>query len=68
MYIMPSNYIFFTQPVRNIPTHSPKLPIVAPFTMKSIFSDNSLVCYKPHSLAPGGVGTVRNVGAKANRT
>jgi hypothetical protein len=61
-------YIFFSQPVKKIPTHSPKLPIVAPFMMKSLFTDNSLVCYKPHSLAPGGVRTVRNAGVKENRT
>lgn len=33
-----------------------------------LFSNNAQVYYKPHSLASGGVGTVRNVGAKSRRT
>jgi len=33
-----------------------------------LFTDNSRVYYKPHSLAPGGVGTVRNTRVKANKT
>ena len=33
-----------------------------------LFTDNSRVYYKPHSLAPGGVGTVRNMRVKANKT
>jgi hypothetical protein len=42
---------------------------VAPISsMHSIFTDNSRAFYKKGSLAPGGVGTVRNVGRKANRT
>ena len=67
---MPSMYIQFSQPVKNIPTHSPDLPQVEPFMKKGLFSDNSLVCYKPHSLSSGnsGTGGVRNVGAKARRT
>ena len=47
-------------------------PTVAPpgqrFMMKSIFSDNSLVYYKPHSLASGGVGTTANNRHKAKKT
>ena len=38
------------------------------FTMKSIFSDNSLVYYKPHSLASGGVGTTKNNRHKSKKT
>ena len=44
-------------------------PTVTPIaSMHSIFTDNSRVFYRKGSLAPGGVGTVRNVGRKANRT
>ena len=32
------------------------------------FSNNAMVYYKKGSLAPGGVGTVRNIGRKAKRT
>ncbi len=48
----------------------PKLyPNFAPIaSMSSIFTDNSRVFYKKGSLASGGVGTVRNIGRKANRT
>ena len=48
----------------------PKLyPNFAPIaSMSSIFTDNSRVFYKKGSLASGGVGTVRNVGRKANCT
>jgi len=35
-------------------------------SMKPLFSDNSLVFYKPHSLT--GVGTVRNASHKARTT
>jgi hypothetical protein len=33
-----------------------------------LFTDNSRVYYTPYSLAPGGVGTVRNMRVKANKT
>lgn len=62
-----SGYIQFpTNPVPNVT--SPILPTVKPFTMKSIFTDNALVAYKPGSLAPGGVGTVKNSRMKAKKT
>lgn len=35
---------------------------------KPLFSDNSAVFYKQHSLPTGGVGTVRNIGHKAKKT
>jgi len=38
------------------------------FAMKSIFSNNANVCYKPHSLPTGGIGSVRNHHAKGKRT
>ena len=36
--------------------------------MKSLFSDNSLVYYKPGSLASGGVGTTKNNRHKSKKT
>jgi hypothetical protein len=44
------------------------IPVVKPFMMKSLFTDNSRVVYKPGSLAPGGVGTVANSRRKARYT
>ncbi len=38
------------------------------FTMKSVFSNNSQVYYKQHSLATGGVGSVRNYRSKEYKT
>jgi hypothetical protein len=35
---------------------------------KPLFSNNSAVFYKQHSLPTGGVGTVRNIGHKAKKT
>jgi hypothetical protein len=60
-------YIQFSDPVKiDRPRTLPILPKT--FSMKSLFSDNSLVCYKPGSLAPGGVGTVKNSRHKAKFT
>ena len=42
-----------------------KSPIIY---MKSLFTDNSLVYYKPHSLSCGGVGTIKNQRAKCHKT
>ena len=57
-------YIQFSNPVIiERPRTLPK-----PFSMKSIFSDNSLVCYKPGSLASCGVGTVKNSRHKSKFT
>ncbi len=36
--------------------------------MKNLFTDNSLVYYKSHSLSCGGVGTVKNYKAKCHKT
>jgi hypothetical protein len=48
---------------------SPILPTLPKnFAMKSIFSNNANVCYKPHSLPTGGIGSVRNHHAKGKRT
>ncbi len=35
---------------------------------KSLFSNNSMVFYRQTSLAPGGVGTVRNCRKKSVKT
>lgn len=55
-------YILFTNPVYNqfSSTVPPNPPQTYPWMMKSLFSDNSRVLYKPHSLSSGNVGTVRN--------
>lgn len=51
-----------------------QLPILSPlfktsaFSNKSLFADNSLVVYKKHSLASGGVGSVINSRKKAKYT
>jgi hypothetical protein len=60
------SYIYFTNPVKNITSN--KLPKTDPLSMKSMFSDNALVCYKPGSLAPGGTGTVSNSRLKSRKT
>ncbi len=36
--------------------------------MKNLFTDNSLVYYKPHSLSCGGIGTVKNYKSKCHKT
>ena len=56
-------YIFFTYSPSIIT--SPILPKTPRFFMQSLFSDNSLVCYKNHSLPSCGVGTVKNSRHKA---
>jgi hypothetical protein len=53
---------YFGGPPRTVPA----LPKSS--SMKSIFADNSRVYYKPHTLASGGVGTVRNSHSKSKRT
>ena len=57
-------YIEFSNPV-SVKTSS-KLP--KQMSMNIMFTDNSKVCYKPHSLSIGGVGTVRNSRSKSYRT
>lgn len=47
---------------------SKTLPTVSKrFSMVSIFSDNSRVCYKQGSLPSCGIGSVRNSSIKSNR-
>ena len=38
------------------------------FSMKSLFTNNAQVYYKSHSLASGGIGTVKNCRYKARKT
>ena len=60
-------YIEFSNPVRIQRTKTlPSIPFLS--MRKGLFSDNSLVCYKAGSLAPGGVGTVRNSRSKMFKT
>lgn len=62
----PLPYIFFTNPV--IIVTSPVLPPTPRFSMKSLFSNNAIVCYKNHSLPTSGAGTVRNSRWKGRHT
>jgi len=61
-------YIQFSNPVsvqfRMWPAPSANL---AKTLGKPLFTDNSLVYYKPGSLSAGGVGSVRNIGVKSRR-
>ncbi len=59
-----NNSLYFTtyELTVNIPLKSPII------YMKSLFTDNSLIYYKPHSLSCGGVGTVKNYKAKCHKT
>ena len=62
----PSSYRF-SNPVAN--PGRPQLPVISPrFAMQSLFSDNSIVCYKLHSLPSCPVGTVRNARSVGIRT
>ena len=64
---MPSNgYIEFSNPVSVI--FSKKLPKVSKISMRPLFTDNSFVCYKDHSLNSCGVGTVKNSHHKIRKT
>ena len=36
--------------------------------MRSLFTNNAQVYYKPHSLAPGGIGGVKNYRKKSKKT
>ena len=63
---MPSSYIEFSNPPSM--TYQRTVPVVKPFMMKSLFTDNSRVVYKQGSLASGGVGTVKNSRRKSKYT
>ena len=51
--------VYIASPVTSLNLPKMKMPL---------FSNNAIVYYKKGSLAPGGVGTVRNVGRKAKHT
>ena len=68
---------FTTYTINSIPEPTPTPPTPTPtpsnrFGLKqiccSIYSDNALVYYKPHSLATAGSGTVKNSRKKARKT
>ncbi len=63
---MPSSYIEFSNPPSM--KYQRTIPVVKSLRMKSLFTDNSRVVYKPGSLAPGGVGTVANCRRKSRYT
>jgi hypothetical protein len=44
------------------------IPVVPKTVKKPIFANNAMVLYKAGSLAPGGIGTVRNSRRKAKFT
>jgi DNA-binding beta-propeller fold protein YncE len=43
-------------------------PTIRKLPTTSLYSNNAQVYYKPHSLAPGGIGTVRNFRIKSRKT
>ena len=63
---MPGYIQFPTNPVKNVTSKT--MPMVNTLSMKSLFTDNSKVVYKHGSLAPGGVGTVKNSRMKSVKT
>lgn len=61
--------ISFSNPVSIPNPHSSFFFFPFPrFRRSPLFSDNASVYYKPHSLASGGIGTVRNMRSKRART
>jgi hypothetical protein len=60
------DYSYWVYPIWETPQPTPSPPV---YTMpRPAYSDNSLVFYKSHSLAPGGTAGVKNVRIKARRT
>lgn len=43
-------------------------PIFSRISMRSLFTNNAQLYYKPHSLASGGIGSVRNCRFKSKKT
>ena len=58
--------IAFSNPVSIPNPHS--FFLFPAFRRSPLFSNNASVYYKPHSLASGGIGTVRNMRSKRTRT
>ena len=61
-------YIQFSNQVFSGYSNSSKYIQPNRMTMKPLFTAQTAVYYKPHSLASGGVGTVRNSRSKARFT
>jgi hypothetical protein len=59
-------YIQFSNPVSVQFTRT--VPVQSRFSMKSIFSNNAMVYYKPGSLSTSGAGTVSNSRHKGKKT
>jgi DNA-binding beta-propeller fold protein YncE len=64
--VIPNKYIDFGNPVSMNYNHT--IPEVPRFMMKTLFTNNSQIFYKPGSLASGGVGTVKNNRYKSKNT
>jgi hypothetical protein len=62
------DYSYWVYPIWETPqpTPAPSQPVI--IMPRPAYSDNSLVFYKPHSLAPGGTAGVKNVRVKSRRT
>jgi len=53
----------------NVETAKEKMPVVPKGTVKPVFSNNSNILYKPHSLPSGGrVGSIANGRAVSRKT
>jgi hypothetical protein len=64
--VIPNKYIDFGNPVNM--NYNYTIPKVPRFMMKTLFTNNSQIFYKPGSLASGGVGTVKNNRFKSKYT
>ena len=63
------SFVRFSKTLPLLPVQNkPGTPQIKEFTMRSIFSDNTRVCYKPGSLSYGGVGSVVNGRHKSKHT
>lgn len=60
------DYSYWVYPIWEAPQPPPAEPIQ--LMPRPAYTNNSLVYYKPHSLAPGGTGGVKNVRVKSRRT
>jgi uncharacterized protein YjdB len=58
---------YFSRSVSTTFTINETIPRIR-ILMRSLFTNNAQVYYKPHSLAPGGIGSVRNSRFKSKRT
>lgn len=64
-----SGVSFFGKIVTTIaPAPAPAAPSATRIPIRSLFTNNAQVYYKPHSLASGGIGSVRNCRFKSKKT